>query len=62
MLICLLLVHFRNEQDDVAFFSFPFTFEAFYMCEKESEGESDNDLWSILCCALIIVFSWTLFN
>lgn len=48
--------YFHNEQEDVAFFSFPFSFEAFYMCEKESEGENENDLLSTLCYALIIIF------
>lgn len=53
MLICILLVHFRNEQEDVAFFSFPFSFEAFYMCEKESEGESDND--EVFCVVILFL-------
>lgn len=26
------------QQENVAFFSYPFSFEAFYMSEKESEG------------------------
>lgn len=30
--------HSLFQQEDVAFFSYPFSFEAFYMCEKESEG------------------------
>lgn len=29
----------KTKQEDVAFFSFPFNFEVFYMCEKESEGK-----------------------
>lgn len=33
------LLVYLCKQEDVAFFSFPFSFEAFYMCEKESEGE-----------------------
>lgn len=41
MLISPLLVYFGKKQEDVAFFSLPFSFEAFYMCEKESEGESE---------------------
>lgn len=47
-LISPLFVYFRKKQEDVAFFSFPFSFEAFYMCEKESEGESENEQWSII--------------
>lgn len=56
-LISPLFVCFRKKQEDVAFFSFPFSFEAFYMCEKESEGESENEQWSI-----IIIISRALIN
>lgn len=31
---------FLCQQENVAFFSYPFNFEAFYMSEKESEGQS----------------------
>lgn len=56
MLNCFFLVSFCNEQEDVAFFSFPFNFEAFYMCEKESEGKGGND-HKIFCVEHRLLFS-----
>lgn len=59
MLIC---ISVGNEQEDVAFFSFPFSFEAFYMCEKESEGKSDNHPRSTLGFCTDYYFPLTLLH
>ncbi|KAM3602157.1 uncharacterized protein V6R79_025205 [Siganus canaliculatus] len=43
-------------KDDVAFFSFPFSFEAFYMCEKE--GEELIPQWPVLYFKVLSLDSW----
>lgn len=55
MLISPLFVYFHKKQEDVAFFSFPFSFEAFYMCEKESEGESENEPWCVIIISRALI-------
>lgn len=44
------------QQENVAFFSFPFSYEAFYMSEKESEGQSLIYIFSRFCLILVFVF------
>ncbi|XP_076607556.1 tectonic-like complex member MKS1 isoform X3 [Chaetodon auriga] len=43
-------------QENVAFFSFPFSFEAFYMCEKESEESVPQ--WPVLYFKVLSLDSW----
>ncbi|XP_051258115.1 Meckel syndrome type 1 protein isoform X2 [Dicentrarchus labrax] len=43
-------------KENVAFFSFPFTFEAFYMCEKESEESIPQ--WPVLYFKVLSLDSW----
>ncbi|XP_070839950.1 tectonic-like complex member MKS1 isoform X1 [Chaetodon trifascialis] len=43
-------------QENVAFFSFPFSFEAFYMCEKESEELVPQ--WPVLYFKVLSLDSW----
>lgn len=43
-------------EEDVAFFSFPFSFEAFYMCEKESEELISQ--WPVLYFKVLSLDSW----
>ncbi|KAM9348208.1 tectonic-like complex member MKS1 [Symphorus nematophorus] len=43
-------------KDNVAFFSFPFSFEAFYMCEKESEESIAQ--WPVLYFKVLSLDSW----
>uniref|UniRef100_A0A671WFL6 MKS transition zone complex subunit 1 n=1 Tax=Sparus aurata TaxID=8175 RepID=A0A671WFL6_SPAAU len=43
-------------KEDVAFFSYPFSFEAFYMCEKESEESVPQ--WPVLYFKVLSLDSW----
>uniref|UniRef100_A0A665TXY2 MKS transition zone complex subunit 1 n=1 Tax=Echeneis naucrates TaxID=173247 RepID=A0A665TXY2_ECHNA len=43
-------------KENVAFFSFPFSFEAFYMCEKESEESIPQ--WPVLYFKVLSLDSW----
>ncbi|XP_041808486.1 Meckel syndrome type 1 protein isoform X1 [Chelmon rostratus] len=43
-------------QENVAFFSYPFSFEAFYMCEKESEESIPQ--WPVLYFKVLSLDSW----
>nr|XP_046266299.1 Meckel syndrome type 1 protein isoform X3 [Scatophagus argus] len=43
-------------KDSVAFFSYPFSFEAFYMCEKESEESIPQ--WPVLYFKVLSLDSW----
>ncbi|XP_070772940.1 tectonic-like complex member MKS1 isoform X2 [Enoplosus armatus] len=43
-------------KENVAFFSYPFSFEAFYMCEKESEESIPQ--WPVLYFKVLSLDSW----
>ncbi|KAG7217223.1 hypothetical protein INR49_027767 [Caranx melampygus] len=43
-------------KENVAFFSFPFSFEAFYMCEKESEESVPQ--WPVLYFKVLSLDTW----
>ncbi|XP_027129065.1 tectonic-like complex member MKS1 isoform X3 [Larimichthys crocea] len=43
-------------KENVAFFSYPFSFEAFYMCEKESEESVPQ--WPVLYFKVLSLDSW----